>query len=93
MADEKIRVWITTHALTKGIRQVDAELSSNSPNLVCYGGCGYSRNYAHGEGKDWHRTAESAVKRAEDMRDRKLASMRKSMAKLEAMVFVAPATD
>ena len=93
MSDEKIKVWITKQALTKGIQLVDAELSSISPDMVFYGDFGYVRRYAHGEGKDWHRTTESAVKRAEDMRDKKLASMRKSIAKLEAMVFVAPAAN
>lgn len=90
MADTKIKVWITKYALTAGIRLVDAELSSSSPNMVSYGNVGYGSQYAHGEGKDWHLTPESALKRAEEMRKKKLASMRKSMAKLEALTFAAP---
>lgn len=39
--------------------------------------------YFHGEGNDWHRTAEAAIARAEEMRVKKLASLRKQLAKLE----------
>lgn len=90
MADQKIKVWITKYALTEGIQLVDAEVSGNSPSMVSYGNVGYGSQYAHGEGKDWHRTPESAMRRAEEMRKKKIASMRKSMAKLEVMTFVAP---
>jgi hypothetical protein len=44
-------------------------------------------NYAHGEGRQWHRTQESALARAESMRKAKIASLRKSIARLEALSF------
>ena len=55
--------------------------------MFCYGKSSYGGQTAHGEGKDWHRTKESAVKRAENMRAAKIASMRKSIAKLEKMTW------
>ena len=41
-------------------------------------------------GKDWHRTPEAAIARAEEMRAAKIAAMRKHLTKLERMVFVTP---
>lgn len=48
---------------------------------------GLSHVYYHGEDKHWHRTRESAVKRANDMRDAKIKSLEKSIAKLKKMEF------
>lgn len=93
MADKRIKVWITKYALTEGIQFVDAEVSDCASSMVSYGNVGYGSQYAHGEGKDWHRTPESALKRAEEMRKKKIASMSNSMKKLEAMKFVAPNAD
>ena len=43
--------------------------------------------YAYFLGAEWWPTREDAVARAESMRRAKLASLRKSIAKLEKMVF------
>lgn len=93
MAEERIRVWITKYALTEGIQLVDAEWSPAFPSMVSYGGEGLCRQNAHGEGNDWHRTPKAAVRRAEEMRRKKIASLRKQIVKLEAMTFAAPASD
>jgi len=55
--------------------------------MVSYEIAGSGKRYAHGEGNDWHRSAKQALERAEDMRKKKIASLRKSIAKLEAMNF------
>jgi hypothetical protein len=39
--------------------------------------------------KDWHRTPEAALARAEEMRRDKIASLKKILAKLEAIKFSA----
>ena len=94
MADEQegtsgtFKVWITKYALTDGIRLIEAKQSSQYLDMMSYGEGAY--DHAHGEGREWHRTPESALRRAEEMRKKKLASLRKSIAKLEAMTFVAP---
>ena len=54
--------------------------------MLSYIGSRYDwRECVHG--KDWHRTPESALARAEEMRKAKIASLKKSIAKLEAMTF------
>jgi hypothetical protein len=44
-------------------------------------------SYLHGQGKDWHLEKESAIKRALIMRDKKIESLEKSLAKLKKMTF------
>lgn len=60
-ADEKIKAWITKYALSEGIHVVDGVVCHNiSSTMLKYGRHGY----AHG--KDWHRTQDEAIKRAEE---------------------------
>lgn len=89
MSKETIKAWVTKYALTTGIDLVDAEHSPEC-SMIRYGDLGYTWCHAHGEGKEWHRTPESALARAEEMRAAKIASLRKSIAKLEKMTFTAP---
>ena len=74
-----MKVWITKYALTSGITRHDAE--SCDDDMVKYG----RMQYAHG--KEWHRSYENALLRAEEMRIKKIASLKKSIAMLEAMSF------
>ena len=76
-----MQVWITKYALTSGITEHDAELCDDS--MVKYG----TMQYAHLEGKEWHRSYENALVRAKEMRIAKIASLKKSIARLEAMSF------
>ena len=78
--------WITKYALTNGIKKCEVEdCFDTSPDYVkdrtAQWGGGYHR-------KDWHRTREAAVARAEEMRLAKIKSLRKSLEKFEAMRFV-----
>ncbi len=85
MTSDIKRIWVTSHALTAGIIEVpeaeigfdDAMASWRIPN-------GY-RMHAHGN--NFHLTREAAVKRAEEMRVKKIASLKKSIAKLEKLSF------
>lgn len=77
-----MKVWITKYALSDGIKELAAEQSDYSPDMVfgkvwndCY----------HGEGKEWHRTYESAVVRMEEMRQKRISSLQKQIEKLEKM--------
>ena len=82
-----MRVYITKYALTAGILEVDGEVSSNSPTLMGfkYPADNWWYSIAHGEGKEWHRSLEAAQARAKQMRDKKIASLRKQIAKLESI--------
>ena len=83
MASETIPAWVTTYALTIGIKFVRGVVRYDGRGLL------YGRGYAHT--KAWHRTPEDALARAEEMRVKKIASLKKQLAKLESLTFVAPA--
>lgn len=85
-----MKVWITKYALTKGIFQ--AEVTSAcletdpTGNMICIKESGFN-SYYHGKGKEWHENKESAVKRANEMRNKKIESLKKQIKKLENMKF------
>lgn len=80
---EVIKAWITKWALTKGIILTGrAEVCADiNPGMLDAGALGYHH------GHDWHRTEAAAVKRAEEMRIAKVASLKKQIAKLKAKRF------
>ena len=83
-----MKAWITKYALTSGIQEVTGSVSTiGSGGMFCYGNASYGGQTAHGEGKDWHRTREGAVQRAEKMRTAKIASLRKSISKMEKLTW------
>lgn len=77
--------YITKYALTMGIVQKQVE-GTPASGMVVTSGERYPA-YFHGEGREWHRTREAAVKRANAMRDAKVASLRKQIARLETAAF------
>ena len=84
---EKFKVWITKYALTQGIYPVEVELCDNADGkMVSEVGSEYHTVY-YGEGRDWHKTEAGAIEYAKKMRDKKVASMKKAIKKLEAMTF------
>lgn len=89
MADE-IDGYITKYALSAGIHRARLRLC-DADGMVEEVGQRWA-TYYHGEGKDWHRTYASALKRAEAMRDAKIKSLRKSLDKMKAVTFQEPTT-
>jgi hypothetical protein len=82
--------WITKYALTTGIDMVRAEWCNDISETMIIYGANDGRMGQTAQGKDWHRTPEAAIARAEEMRAAKIAAMRKQLTKLERMTFVAP---
>jgi len=80
-----MNVWITKYALTKGILEIEAELC-DSPGMIKDQNNGWN-SYYHGEGKDWHKSKEAAIERAEYMRQNKLKSIRTKINKLQKLTF------
>lgn len=78
-----MKIYSTKYALSAGIMEHEAEETSVE-GMVRIGAL---YNCLHGEGREWHRTRESAVARAEEMRKAKIESLRKSLANFEAMRF------
>ena len=84
MSDATIKVWISKYALSEGVFELCAETTSvegmiSDPINRC--------RMFHDEGKDWHRTREGAIAKAEQMRLAKIASLKKQIAKLEKLKF------
>ena len=76
-----MKVWITKYALTEGIVEKEAEKLST-------GGIQTVEQYpAFYRGKDWHGTREAAVKRANEMKEIKIHSLKRQIKKLEDMKF------
>lgn len=79
-----MKVWITKYALTTGIFEMTAEITEHGSAYDMHSSF---PTYYHGEGKEWHKTKESAIARAEEMRHKKIASLKKQIEKLEGMKF------
>jgi hypothetical protein len=76
-----MKVWITKYALTKGIIEVDDPKNCNNDLIKCL--VLGSLIYFIGEGKEWHKTKERAIAKAEEMRVKAIAAHLKGIAKLE----------
>lgn len=82
---ERITIWVTKYALTKGIQKHDdCRISDYTPKMAYRAGTN-SMIYYHDN--EWHRTEAEAIARAEEMRLAKVASLEKQIAKLLAMTF------
>lgn len=81
--NKKVKVYITKHALTSGIVEREAELCNENMIVTVE----KWPAYYHGKGKEWHLSHESAVKRAEEMRQKKIESLKKQMKKIENLKF------
>jgi hypothetical protein len=79
-----MKAWITRYALTTGILEVTCENPGDS-NTIRFRRPGYTEQAAYG--KDWHRTREAAVRHAEAMRVKKVASLQRSIEKLSKLEF------
>ena len=78
------KVYITTYALTQGIYEMEV-ISKSDDGKAVYGKA-WNESY-HGEGKEWCRTKEEAIKRAEEMRKKKICSLEKQIEKLNSLKF------
>ena len=87
MKNENITAWVTKYALTTGIQKVIGSVRhETSSTMLRYSDPANGfKEFVHGN--DWHRTPEAALARAEEMRKAKIASLKKSIAKLESMMF------
>ena len=63
--------------------ETDSDLDGNMIGVET----GTSNYVIYFHGNDWHRTPLDAITRAEEMRVKKIASLRKSLAKMESMTF------
>jgi len=79
-----MKVYITKYWETQGIYSVDVGVEVNTPTMVSVKGVKWSQ-YFHKP--DWHETWEEAVEHAEQMRQKKITSLEKKLAKLKKLRF------
>ena len=78
------KVYITKYALTQGIYEMNVDHMSDDGDTV-YGKAW--NEFYHGNGKEWHYTKEGAIKRAEELRIKKIQSLKKQIEKLKSLKF------
>ncbi len=84
-----MKAFITKYALTQGILERDGHVSSD--DVLCISG-----NYSNGSFTfttyyhkgEWFKTKEEAIVKAEEMRQKKIKSLEKQLAKLKEMQFI-----
>lgn len=82
-----MKVWITKYALTLGL--FEAEVAKHGDGLVRlieHKTLGRGKLF-HTEGREWHRTFQSALARCEEMREAKLKSLENQAAKIRKLDF------
>lgn len=80
-----MKLFITKYALTSGIEEVEGNISDQYTNMCTYQKEGCYPQYAHGD--DWHTDKKKAIDRASVMREKKIASLRNQIKKLEGLKF------
>lgn len=84
MDDEKtVTAWISKYALSSGVFSTKVRISEKFPNMASSA----ENSLQTFHGSDWHRTKEAALKKAEDMRVKKIDSIKKQLARLQKMDF------
>lgn len=79
------KVYSTKYVLTQGIEEVEGKELERE--MFEYTIKGRYATLLHGEGKEWHRTLDSAKKRAEQIRDKKIKSLEKQINKIKSLSF------
>lgn len=79
-----MRYFISKYALTVGIKERELRPSSSDPNYLYPADGGWTPLKL---GRDAFETREEAVAAANAARDKKVASLRKQLAKLEKLAF------
>lgn len=77
------KVFITKYALSEGIQEIDAVIYEINPNVIyVYYNCQFFCI-----GKSAFLDKADAIKKAKEMRKKKIASLKKQISKLEKMTF------
>lgn len=88
MSEAPKTVWVTKYALTRGVveRPVHSSVAHGAAMNVTMDERGWGkRDFLAVD--EWHPTREAALARAEEMRAAKIASLKRQIAKLEALEF------
>ncbi len=86
-----MRIWVTKYAMSgKGVIPCEEARTTSYADMITIPARDGQRNRDLNIHKPyWHTTPEAAIASAEEMRTKKLASLKKQIAKLEAITFSA----
>ena len=86
---EYITAWVTKYALTRGIFKVRGMVPAKRLKLFEYkpSKAIYAHSRSRAYGSEWHRTEEAALARANDLRELKIAALKRQLDRLENMTF------
>ncbi len=76
-----IEIWVTNHALTKGITKV-----TNPRNSIL--GSIYDNEGYYVAKEHCHETEKAACEKAEKMRIKRISTLKKTLSRLESMSFI-----
>lgn len=79
---ERADVYVTKYSLTKGVFKLNVRVADRG--MVIDDSTNY-QSYYHG--KDWHYSKEDAIARAEEMRKKKLISLKNQIEKIKKLDF------
>ena len=85
MEGKKITVWVTKYALTTGIEKHESSTTFSDDMIRVRPEEGGIDQFFHGN--DWYKTEKAAKERAEEMRLKKIVSLKKQLKKFESMSF------
>lgn len=80
-----MKVWITKYAMTFGVFTAEAEEAGQAMCAVRPKECSSFTAYYHGN--DWHTDEAEAIEQFNQMKQKKIASLKKQLAKVEALEF------
>lgn len=83
-----MKVWITKYALTQGI--IEAETNNISNDGYCHAHWIHKKGYKCDSSlspRQFEEDKESSITKAEEMRQKKIASMKKQIEKLQKIKF------
>ena len=86
MPEQPKYAYVTKYWATCGIQRVVAVKITDQGMLICkVKGCVNGRDYYHGEGREWHFALADALSHVEMLRSKKIASLKKQLAKIETL--------
>lgn len=80
------KYFITKYALSSGIEEIDIPAHPSEDGYLSHTQANPWRQHFYNS-NEWHRSEADAVARAEEMRTKKISSLKKQIAKLEKMTF------
>jgi hypothetical protein len=87
MTDRMFTAWISKYALTEGVTARRVLRTRTSDDMVQDVKPDGSPGWGYFHKGDWHLTRDDAAAKAEQMRLRKINSVKKQLARLEALSF------